>query len=479
MIRSATVVFISLELSLGSGALGQSGPSKLIPLPSNTAGISYCAQIRIVPASGELIVLAPLLFADPGGVMDAGAIEVITFGAGGSVVRQQSVAAPSPVASEGFGEGVASDGQTLVAVSRTAGTIHFFERQGGLFRHVQAIAGSLTPLPFVFPCWISGDRAVVGDPGAANESGRFLVLAKSNGSWSITRAIAPPSPVARRHFGGSLDATPSKIIVAENTNPPAGCTGRAFVYDAANLDVPPQQLPSPTGISGCGLFGTGIAGNDDIIAVTARDDSANGSTSGSVIVYERVGSAWSQVLRSGPSISAVNAEWGYSSVSAGRVLSWGYPGNYSRVPLSVFSRPGAAWGLERTIDVPPSETGGFQGGAVFRDTAFVAILNGTTAKLAVYPFVDCDDDGLGDRSAVEAGLTADYDGDGIPNACEPRTCESADLYANGHVNGADLAIILSEWGAVTPTTTSDITGDGRVDGQDLAFVLSFWGPCTP
>jgi hypothetical protein len=479
MLNHPIIVVGAISLSVAGTALGQGSPSQLIALPTNTSGGSDCTTMRAVPASGELLVLVPLVMADPGGVTDAGSLSIITFGAGGSVVRQQELKSPSPVASESFGEGAASDGTTLVAVTRSTGAIHFFERRNGLFEHVQAIAGSLTPLPFVFPCWISGDRAVVGDPGAANESGRFLVLAKSSGTWSVTRAISPPSPVARRHFGGSLDATPSRIIAAENTNPPAGCTGRAFVYDAANLDAPPQQLPGPTGTSGCGLFGTGIAGIDDVIAVTARDDSANGSTSGSVVVYERAGSAWSQVLRSGPSISAGNAEWGYSSVSAGRVLSWGYPGSYSRVPVSVFSRSGTSWGLERTIAVPASETGGFRGGVIFMDTAFISILNGTTAKLAVYPFIDCDGDGLGDRSAVAAGLAADYDGDGVPNACDPPTCESADLYANGQVNGADLAIVLSEWGAVTPTTTSDITGDGRVDGQDLAFILSFWGPCAP
>jgi hypothetical protein len=56
-------------------------------------------------------------------------------------------------------------------------------------------------------------------------------------------------------------------------------------------------------------------------------------------------------------------------------------------------------------------------------------------------------------------------------------CTAADLFPTGTVNGADLGILLSEWGAVNPSTVSDITRDGLVDGADLGLLLSSWGPC--
>ena len=52
-----------------------------------------------------------------------------------------------------------------------------------------------------------------------------------------------------------------------------------------------------------------------------------------------------------------------------------------------------------------------------------------------------------------------------------------DLYPDGTVNGADLGILLSEWGEVTPTTTADLNRDGAVDGADLGMLLVSWGPC--
>ncbi len=83
---------------------------------------------------------------------------------------------------------------------------------------------------------------------------------------------------------------------------------------------------------------------------------------------------------------------------------------------------------------------------------------------------DCDNDGIGD--ACDSG--GDMNGNGVPDNCE---C-IADLFPNGTVNGADLGILLSEWGPASPTTASDLNRDGAVDGADLGYLLSRWGPCT-
>ncbi|MFO0961522.1 MAG: M12 family metallo-peptidase [Phycisphaerales bacterium] len=53
----------------------------------------------------------------------------------------------------------------------------------------------------------------------------------------------------------------------------------------------------------------------------------------------------------------------------------------------------------------------------------------------------------------------------------------ADLNADGAVDGADLGILLGDWGLTgTPgTLRSDCNGDGRVDGADLGLLLAGWG----
>jgi hypothetical protein len=48
---------------------------------------------------------------------------------------------------------------------------------------------------------------------------------------------------------------------------------------------------------------------------------------------------------------------------------------------------------------------------------------------------------------------------------------------DGMVNGGDLGILLSSWGATLPTGVGDVNHDGVVNGADLAVLLSSWGSC--
>jgi len=48
-----------------------------------------------------------------------------------------------------------------------------------------------------------------------------------------------------------------------------------------------------------------------------------------------------------------------------------------------------------------------------------------------------------------------------------------DLNGDGAIDGADLAILLSSWGACG-ACVADLNGDGMVDGADLAELLASW-----
>ncbi|HMN97312.1 MAG TPA: hypothetical protein PKC43_05990, partial [Phycisphaerales bacterium] len=50
-----------------------------------------------------------------------------------------------------------------------------------------------------------------------------------------------------------------------------------------------------------------------------------------------------------------------------------------------------------------------------------------------------------------------------------------DLNGDGAVDGADLGILLGNWG--TNNICSDLDGNGIVDGGDLGLLLGLWGPC--
>jgi hypothetical protein len=53
----------------------------------------------------------------------------------------------------------------------------------------------------------------------------------------------------------------------------------------------------------------------------------------------------------------------------------------------------------------------------------------------------------------------------------------ADVFPDGRVDGADLAVLLTRWGIADVAGTADLDGDGIVGGADLSIMLSSWGNC--
>jgi hypothetical protein len=53
----------------------------------------------------------------------------------------------------------------------------------------------------------------------------------------------------------------------------------------------------------------------------------------------------------------------------------------------------------------------------------------------------------------------------------------SDFNQNGSVDGTDLGILLSYWGAANFDSRVDLTGDSVINGGDLGIFLSSWGAC--
>jgi hypothetical protein len=103
--------------------------------------------------------------------------------------------------------------------------------------------------------------------------------------------------------------------------------------------------------------------------------------------------------------------------------------------------------------------------------------NAPVRSFAIEWSADCNRDGIVDYGQILQGQLGDTNTDGIPDICQQPTCVDADLFRDFNVNGADLGILLSQWGLTNPLTVSDINKDGAVNGADLGILLSFWGAC--
>lgn len=87
------------------------------------------------------------------------------------------------------------------------------------------------------------------------------------------------------------------------------------------------------------------------------------------------------------------------------------------------------------------------------------------------PKVDCNANGRHDEGDILAGISADVNGDGIPDECQSPPC-SADFNADGGVDGADIEAFFGAFAAGEPT--ADVNADGGVDGSDVESFFGAW-----
>jgi hypothetical protein len=111
-------------------------------------------------------------------------------------------------------------------------------------------------------------------------------------------------------------------------------------------------------------------------------------------------------------------------------------------------------------------------------------VSGNTALIS-YGGIGITDTGLAAASATLQGTTVcqntprpNVGGGRWSDSGSNTVCDCAgDLNLDGAVNGADLGLMLSSWGACGGNCPYDLNADGVINGADLGLLLSSWGAC--
>jgi len=371
---------------------------------------------------------------------------------------------------------------------------------------------------------LSGDWAVVGAPGrdasGLNSSGAAYVFKRTGTNWSQVQMLQSTAPTAGGRFGWSVALAGPWLAIgapSEGTAPAAG--GAVHIHEQqANGQFVFRQILVPSTASPAGYFGWSVAIDGPMLVTGAPFASAG---TGEVWASIRDGSVWSDPERVGSDLEPIadpDARLGYAVACSGSLVAAGAPQQGDRQgAVFTWRRVDGVWQAGPVISGPTAQGARFGHGvamaagrvlvaqqdfaalvsgvhayewlfgsapievgrvsvgesvAIVRDLAIIGASDSVesasiTGAARVWRFgSDCDQNGVADRCQI-AQSGGDANANGILDVCEALL---GDFNGDGHVDGADLGVLLGGWA----TAIGDLNADGITDGADLGMLLGNW-----
>lgn len=472
-------VWATLAVVVGSMAVPTAEAQLLVPVREFLSDVAPRWNLNSMRFIGSRLAIG--LVDDP----TSGVVRFLEPTSQGWQFGGTSISSPDPECRD-FGLSLAVDG-TRLAVGSSSGHVFVFETSSATPSLVASWRAS--PAGYTLIHNFSGQSLLVGLPASNGGQGGGAILRLEGSTISVVQALIPERPAGGLGWSGGVSGDSIVLSAEDFFGNWHAMTWRRQSSGAWAFET--ELLP--TNPSGNPIFGCSSSIDGDVIAVGARDDSTAGFQSGACYVFERLGDTWVQSAKlalSEPPL--VNQETGAAvAVHGGRVwisaAGSSENGIGDRGRLLVADKVGGSWQITQTLRSVESGYPTFWGGgATFGPFGAVAVygfdspIPFSSWRLRVGVFAaqeDCDQNGVHDLWQVWSGAAADSNDDGIPDPCQVPTCKDADFFPDRNVNGADLGLLLSQWGVPTQYTVADLNRDGVVDGADLGIFLAFWGPC--
>jgi len=300
---------------------------------------------------------------DPNNITDAGSVYIFTR-SGTTWTQQAKIQASDAQASDQFGESVAIDGDTVVVSAQyedpgnitTAGSAYIFTRSGTTWTQQAKLVASdyQTNDYFGVKVAISGDTVVVGanaEDTVATNAGAAYVFTRSGTTWTQQQKIQASDAQASSVFGTSVAIDGNTVVVGASLNDPSSIidAGAAYVFTRSGTTWTQQQKIQASDAQASDNFGqsVGISGNTVVVGAYAEDPN-NISGAGSVYIFTRSGTTWTQQAKLIASDAQASDLFGQSvAIEGDTVVVGAYnedPNNITDAGSAyVFTRSGATW----------------------------------------------------------------------------------------------------------------------------------------
>ncbi len=286
--------------------------------------------------------------------------------------------APDAVAGAWFGYRVALSGDTAVIGAQfddscsvipdcSSGSAYVFAKIDGIWM-LQAKLTEPEPVPghyFGRSVAIEGDVMVVGAylanaPGVTR-AGAAYVFVRTEGIWALQTKLVASDAVPEAWLGLAVAINGDTVVIGaanDGTQFPNPRSGSAYVFvRTGNTWTQQAKLRAADAASG-DWFGRAVEISGETIAVGAyRDDFSGLTDAGSVCIFVRSGTTWTQQAKLTASDAQSNSQLGWNLALEGDTLVVGAPqqatpiGTYAG-QVYMFSRQGTTWSERSKFRAP-------------------------------------------------------------------------------------------------------------------------------
>jgi len=162
---------------------------------------------------------------------------------------------------------------------------------------------------------ISGDYAIVGawgNDGNGNRTGAAYVFKRSDTSWAQEARLVSSDIADFDGFGTSVSISGDYAAVSADSDDDNGFnSGSAYVFKRSDRSWVQEAKLLPSDGETNEQFGFSISISSDYVIVGSRLDDENGENSGSAYVFKRTGASWAQQAKLLPSDGAPGEQFGF------------------------------------------------------------------------------------------------------------------------------------------------------------------------
>ena len=253
--------------------------------------------------------------------------------------QQQKLTASDGTADDEFGNAVAVAGDTVVVGAHfadlpsnsAAGSAYRYQRTGTVWTQTQKlipVGGVVLGDSFGESVALSGNRLAVGSSTAdipQTGAGSVYVYSDTTGAYLLEQRLSIPGGANGDLFGFSVAIEGNTLIGGARENAPSvGQTayGAAYVFEFDGAAWIQQQKLIASDGGAFDRFGWSVAVSDNVVAVGAReDDTVVGQDAGSVYIFTRAGTTWTQQQKLEPSDTFTGDRFGSSvALSFGELI---------------------------------------------------------------------------------------------------------------------------------------------------------------